>query len=377
MAKILIVCGGTGGHLTPGIAIADTLQNRGHLCTLVVSRKKVDSRLIRNYPDMNFVNAPGAPFSWNPIRLIQFLWAQCHSFIFALKLLTRIRPDLTLGFGGFLSAGIALPGCLKGIPFVLHEANRVVGRSNRILSRFADQVFLPVGIDLPRLKPGRVFHVGLPLRKEFFPIKKEEARARLNLESTRRLLVVFGGSQGASSLNNWAFENCPHLAEQEISVYCLTGLNNEFPKEVMHESSSHGPVHSRFVPFSDLMPAVLSAADVVISRAGAGSIAEIIRCGTPAILVPYPFARDDHQTANAKYLLSHEAAVLIEDSQLEKLFGMVADLFSSSHRLKHLGNNLKSLDHPEEASMLADKLEELFYAKFRDQPPAKLQSKQV
>ena len=326
---------------------------------------------------MSFVCAPGAPFSWYPIRLIKFLWVQCISFVFALKLLSRTKPDLILGFGGFLSAGVAIPACLKGIPFVLHEANRVVGWSNRILSRFADRVYLPAGVELPQLKPGHVFHAGLPLRKEFAPMNKEDARAQLKLTSIKKLLVVFGGSQGASALNKWAFENYPRLSEQRISVYCLTGLNNEFPEEVVLESASHGSVTSRFVSFSDSMPAVLSAADVVISRAGACSIMEIIRCGTPAILVPYPFARDDHQTANAKFLLSNEAAVLIEDSQLEELYCTVSDLFSNSNRRQHLEKNLKSLDQPEEAFLLADNLEELISAKIQDQSPSGLRSKQV
>ncbi|MCZ6674135.1 MAG: UDP-N-acetylglucosamine--N-acetylmuramyl-(pentapeptide) pyrophosphoryl-undecaprenol N-acetylglucosamine transferase, partial [Verrucomicrobia bacterium] len=251
MAKVLIVCGGTGGHLTPGIAIAEALSARGHACTLVVSRKKVDSRLIQNYPSMEFIEAPGAAFSFRPLVFLRFLWMQCCACIFAIHLLSKKKPDLILGFGGFLSAGIALPGFLRGIPFALHEANRVVGRSNRLLSRLADRVFLPVGVQLKGGRAVRILHVGLPLRKEFICMKKEVAREQLGIHPSEKLLVIFGGSQGASSLNEWAQVNCQALAEKGVSIYCLTGLRKELPCEVVSDTDSFGSVRSWFMPFSD------------------------------------------------------------------------------------------------------------------------------
>ena len=156
MSNVLIVCGGTGGHLTPGIAIAEELSLRGHACTLVVSRKKVDARLIQNYPRLEFVEAPGAPFSWDPEFLLKFIWAQFTAFIFAMRLISRKKPDLVIGFGGFLTAGVAFPAYLEGIPFALHEANRVVGRSNRLLSRMANRVFLPEGVALKSARPDQI-----------------------------------------------------------------------------------------------------------------------------------------------------------------------------------------------------------------------------
>jgi UDP-N-acetylglucosamine--N-acetylmuramyl-(pentapeptide) pyrophosphoryl-undecaprenol N-acetylglucosamine transferase len=359
MAKVLIVCGGTGGHLTPGIAIAEELLLRGCACTLVVSRKKVDARLIRNYPNLEFVEAPGAPFSWNPLPLVKFLWVQTTAFIFALKLLSKNKPDLILGFGGFVTAGIALPGFLKGIPFALHEANRVVGRSNRFLSRFADRVFLPVGVELPHLHTEKIQFAGLPLRKEFVPMTREVAREQLGISPSKKLLVVFGGSQGAHSLNKWAQDCVGLLAEKGVSLYCLTGLRNEMPSEVVTETDSFGTVRSWFVPFSDSMPVVLSAADAIISRAGAGSIGEIVRCRVPAILVPYPFARDDHQTANAQYLVARNAAKIVEESNLACLLEEVTDLIFDDSQSSDLRENQSKMDQPDEARLLADSLDNM------------------
>ena len=357
MSQVLIICGGTGGHLTPGIAIAEELAVRGHRCSLIVSRKKVDARLIQKYPSMEFIDAPGAPFSWSPLTLVKFLWVQLTAFVFALKLLSNKKPDLVVGFGGFLTAGIAIPAYLKGIPFALHEANRVVGRSNRFLSRFARKVFLPEAVTVDGLSNEKVSFSGLPLRKEFVAITQETARGLLDIEPANKLLVVFGGSQGANSLNRWAETNSPALAELGVSVYCLTGLNKSMPDEISVETKEHGVVKSWFVPFSDNMPAVLSSADVVISRAGAGSIGEIIRCQVPSVLIPYPFARDDHQTANAEYVVEKDAARMLKDSQLESLYDLVVELlFNKSANLK-MRKQLRSLDCPQEAIELADALE--------------------
>lgn len=367
MANVLIVCGGTGGHLTPGIAIAEELLQRGHHCSLVVSRKKVDARLIQNYPSLNFVDAPGAPFAWHPAKLIKFVWVQLTAFVFALRLLSKTKPDLILGFGGFVTAGIALPGYLKGIPFALHEANRIVGRSNRFLSRFATRVFLPDQVSIPEIKSEKIQFAGLPLRKEFAPLSQEEARKQLGIEPAEKLLVVFGGSQGAGALNSWATESLKELAEKGVSLYCLTGLNSEIPGEQAFKTKAHGTVRSWFVPFSDSMPAVLSAADAVISRAGAGSIGEIIRCGVPAILIPYPFARDDHQTANAEYVVQQDAAKLLQETQLAMLLDEVSVLLFDEGVSNGFRKKLKALDQPEEARLLAESLEQLIAKRSKEE----------
>ncbi|MDA0347236.1 MAG: UDP-N-acetylglucosamine--N-acetylmuramyl-(pentapeptide) pyrophosphoryl-undecaprenol N-acetylglucosamine transferase [Verrucomicrobia bacterium] len=377
MAKILIVCGGTGGHLTPGIAIAEELTLRRHHCTLVVSRKKVDSRLIRNYPMMEFIEAPGAPFAWRPVALVRFIWVQITAFIFALRLLSQKKPDLILGFGGFVSAGIALPGCMKGIPFALHEANRVVGRSNRLLSRFASKIFLPKGVVFRGIQISKIQYAGLPLRKEFVPMIKETARELLGISPSGKLLVVFGGSQGASSLNNWAKDNAKALAERGISIYCLIGMNKDIPIETDFDTASWGVVKAWYVPFSDNMPAVLSAADLVVSRAGAGSIGEIIRCRVPSVLVPYPFARDDHQSANAEYVARQDAAHVLEDSQLDSLFDLVIRLLFEESENKRLKENLNSMDLPEEAILIADALEDLIPVKLERSTATTLPSREV
>ena len=190
-------------------------------------------------------------------------------------------------------------------------------------------------------------------------LEKGAALEQLGIQPAGKLLVVFGGSQGASSLNQWAKDNCKTLAEKNVSVYCLTGLRNELPGEVVNDTPEHGPVKSWFVPFSDAMPAVLSAADVVVSRAGAGSIGEIIRCQAPSVLIPYPFARDDHQSANAQYVVNHQAALVVKDAQLDTLLEVVSALLFDTAKAEEIRSQLRQLDRPDEAKALADSLEAL------------------
>jgi len=171
--------------------------------------------------------------------------------------------------------------------------------------------------------------------------------------------VVFGGSQGASALNNWAKESMDDLAKKGVSLYCLTGMRSDLPGEQEIKTETHGTVRSWFVPFSDSMPAVLSAADVVVSRAGAGSIGEIIRCGVPAILIPYPFARDDHQTANAEFVAQKDAARIVQETQLTTLMDEVNALLWNDSNSDTMRKQLKSLDRPDEAKRIAESLEEM------------------
>ncbi len=362
MSKILIICGGTGGHLTPGIAVAEELLSRNHECILVISRKKVDARLIQKYPDLVFVDAPGAPFSFKPLSLIKFVCVQTLAFLFAFKLIWKEKPDLQMGFGGFLSAGFALPGTALGIPFVLHEANRVVGRSNRILSRVARAVFLPPELKYSGVSEHKVRFAGLPLRKEFQHLDKQTARARLGISDSGKVLVVMGGSQGASSLNEWALEHIQVLADMGVAVYCLTGQGKIQDEVVELTTPDHAIVKSYFKSFSDDIPAVLSAADLVVSRAGAGSIAEIIRCRVPSVLIPYPYARDNHQWANARYVQDRVGAVVIDQSKIDSMFSVVEELLLNTKLLGNYHNQLKQLDRPEEVKVLANELESIMYA---------------
>ena len=167
--------------------------------------------------------------------------------------------------------------------------------------RIAHRVYLPIGISIDSLSPRKMRNIGYPLRNDFRRIPRERARMRLGIPMGDRLLVILGGSQGAVALNQWVKQNLDGLSNEGISVYCITGMKNDSSGVMQLEGAGGKRITSRFVSFTDEMNFVLSAADLVVSRAGAGAIAEIVRCRVPAILVPYPSA-DNRQLLNASFI---------------------------------------------------------------------------
>ncbi|HEY4988166.1 MAG TPA: UDP-N-acetylglucosamine--N-acetylmuramyl-(pentapeptide) pyrophosphoryl-undecaprenol N-acetylglucosamine transferase, partial [Opitutaceae bacterium] len=294
MSRFLISCGGTGGHLSPGISLAEGLVARGHEAKLLISMKKVDARLIEKYAHLKFERMPGSGFSWHPSKMARFVISQVSALRFCMGLVRSSRPDVIVGFGGFTSAPAALAGRMHGIPVALHEANRVPGLAIRSFGRFARRVYLPLGIRITGVRAAATRHAGLPVRSEIVRFPSVSARLALGLHPTQKVVVILGGSQGATSLNAWARAKFESLAMEGIQLYCVTGLGKAAEETVLVRSRTGDLVKAVFVPFSDRIAELMSAADLVISRAGAGTIAELIRCEVPAILIPYPHAASDH-----------------------------------------------------------------------------------
>lgn len=344
MSKIIIACGGTGGHLAPGIAVAEVLQEHGKECVLLISGKQVDSRLVEKYPFLNFKTVPGGAFAGGVIQRLKSMTSLFAGFLFARKILRENSPELVLLFGGYLSLGLGLAAYLAGVPIALHEANSVPGRSTRIIKRMASRIYLPEGVGLSAVPPERIRFYGYPVRAEIKPVSKVEAARRLEIEVAGKLLVIIGGSQGARALNDWISQNFRWLAQKGISVYCVTGLGNGSTDTIREIAEDGTEVTARSVPFSDQMGDVISAADLVISRAGAGSIAEIIRCRTPAILIPYPHAADDHQLSNARVHEQNGAGMLLEQERLGELAREVEDLIFNDSLLTKFKQSMERLD---------------------------------
>ena len=359
MKTFLISCGGTGGHLSPGIALAEGLAARGHKATLLISEKKVDARLIEKYPHLQFVRTPGKPLSWHPLKLLRCILSQVQGVSFCLRLVRTCRPDGIVGFGGFTSAPIVVAGRMLGVPVALHESNRVPGLAVRALGRLARRVYLPTGISISSVRPAATRHMGLPVRHEIVRTSPTAARVALGLEPNQRVLVIFGGSQGATPLNDWARRELPTLAAEGIQVYCVTGLGKGAP-EIHDLRSRHGAaVKAVFIPFCDRVADLLSAADLVISRAGAGTLAELIRCETPAILVPYPHAADDHQRANAAFFERQGGGIVVAQTALAGLHAEVLDVIFNDWLLRQFRANLQRMDRANSLEWMLHDLEQI------------------
>ena len=319
---------------------------------MLISSKKVDTRLIEKYTGIEYDSIPGSGLSFHPRAFLRFVRDFIKGYRASARILDAHRPDVVIGFGGFISASSLLAGSRKGAKVAIHEANRVPGRATRLTSRIADRIYLPEGVSLPGSRSDRVRFAGIPLRSEIQPVSKEAARRTLDLDPARKTLLVFGGSQGARSLTEWSENYADRLGQNGIQLICLTGLGYAGKERGINS-------FARFIEFSDDMPTLLSAADLVVSRAGAGSLAEIARCGTPAILIPYPFAADDHQARNAERFEGQGGGILLADQKLGNLIGAVEELIEDDEELERMRKGLRSIDTENAGSLIADSLEVL------------------
>jgi UDP-N-acetylglucosamine--N-acetylmuramyl-(pentapeptide) pyrophosphoryl-undecaprenol N-acetylglucosamine transferase len=351
---VYIVCGGTGGHLAPGIATAQRLMEADIDVKLIISEKEIDSRLLKGYPEIPYLRVVGAPFSLKPLPFLKFAWKTLRGFIQAVQTMRRERPVVVLAFGGFLSVSYVIAAWTLRIPILLHEANRVAGRSIRFLAGMADMVFLPEGVALSGVEPRRLRRLGMPLRRGIHHIPKDKVRKAMGIPFHDKVLVVAGGSQGAEILNTWIERHHKSLGADGIWVLIVTGPGkNKLPDVVSLTSDGGSPVETRSFAFHPNMHELFSCADLVVSRAGAGTIAELICCLAPSILIPYPFAADDHQLANARDLERRGGCVMISQENVKNLYREILDLIYNDWLLSRIRDNLRQLGHGDAAGQLA------------------------
>ncbi len=357
MSRFLISCGGTGGHLAPGIAVAEELGARGHAVRLLISEKRVDARLVEKYPEFEFTRVPGTGFSARPVGLAKFVISQARGVKVCRGIVREFRPDCVVGFGGFTSAGVVVAARMSGVPVALHESNRVPGRAVRVLGRWAQRVFLPAGVSMSGVAPGVVRAAGMPVRKEIVRVSQTEARKALGIEVGRKLVVVLGGSQGATVLNDWARAVLKEFAAEGVQICCVTGLDKGRDGVVELATKTGEPVRGYFLMFCDRIGELLSAADLAVTRAGAGTIAELVRCETPAVLVPFPAAADDHQRANAAEVARAGGGVVLEQADIARLKELALGLVTDEARLAEMRAKLRQMGEQDPRAMIVDELE--------------------
>jgi UDP-N-acetylglucosamine--N-acetylmuramyl-(pentapeptide) pyrophosphoryl-undecaprenol N-acetylglucosamine transferase len=359
MSRFLISCGGTGGHLSPGISLAEGLIAKGHEVTLLISMKKVDSRLVEKYPHLRFERMPGAGFSWHPAGMARFASSQFAALRYCMGVIKELRPDVVVGFGGFTSAPAATAARILGVPVALHEANRIPGMAIRAFGRFAARVYLPLGIRISGVRAAATRHAGLPVRSEIVRMPTVAARHALGLDPKQKVLVILGGSQGAAALNTWARARLETLASEKIQVVCVTGIGKGDAENLVLQSSAGELVNAVFMPFCDRVAVLLSAADLVVSRAGAGTLAELIRCEIPAILVPYPHSASNHQRANASFFERQGGGLVVDENSLGDLHSEVLELIFNDWLLRQFRGNLKRMDRLNSLGLMLTDLEEM------------------
>lgn len=298
----------------PGIAVAEAMMARGHEVLLLISEKAVDAEASAKYKHLCFATMPAVakPPTLSP-RMLPFLWKLLVSVRRCGKLLRGFGADAVLGMGGFTSLPPIYAGHKLGLPTFVHDSNARPGRANVLTSRFCTRVF--IGMDAAgTFFPGRATTTtGTPARPEILQLPpRAEAAARFGLNPQVPTLVITGGSQGAHRLNELSAQAAASLPA-DTQVLHIAGAS-DFNRV---STIAVGRPGYKVLGFCDQMPSAYAVADVIIARAGASSLTEIALAGLPSILVPYPFAADDHQTRNAEVFAGAGAATLVQERDLD------------------------------------------------------------
>ncbi|HEX6417515.1 MAG TPA: undecaprenyldiphospho-muramoylpentapeptide beta-N-acetylglucosaminyltransferase [Acidimicrobiales bacterium] len=356
----LIAGGGTAGHVQPAIAIARALVERGHKRTaveLVGSERGIESRLV---PAAGFelTLLPGRGIqrrlSWQNVRSLAALLV---AFVRAWRLVGSRRPRVVVSVGGYASVPCALAAVLRRVPIVVAEQNAAPGAANRLVGRFARAC----AVSFPGTPLPRAVVTGNPVRPEVLAIDRardaEGARAKLDIEPGRRVVLIFGGSLGALRINRAAVDAVRHWAGRgDLHVRHVVGSRD------WQEITAGGPpvppgapLRYQAVEYDDDMPTSLAAADLAVCRSGASTSFELLAAGLPAVLVPSPFVTADHQTANARHLERAGAAVVVPDAELDgaRLAREVDALLADPRRLARMAHAARAAARPDAAGAIA------------------------
>ncbi len=315
MAKplnIVIACGGTGGHLFPGIAVAQQLKAMGHRPVLLISRKDVDAEASKKYGDLEFhtVQAIAKPPLFS-LRTPGFLWNLVRTYFSCKKIIRQAKADVVIGMGGFTSLPPVRAGRKLGLRTYVHDSNAMPGKSNRMTARWCTAVLLGLKEAAPHFGSRECIVTGTPVREELLQLPtREEARRTLGLPQDKPIILVTGGSQGAKNLNSMLIEAAK--ADPEAFYYVIAGKQDQARVQEL----AAGAENIRVIGFCSDMPSAYAAADGVIARAGASTLTELSIIGKACLLVPFPYAADDHQTHNARVFTDANAAVMCQQSQL-------------------------------------------------------------
>ena len=365
-STILFAGGGTGGHLFPGIAAADELRRRDPSTRIVFvgSTRSIESTIVaeQGLEHRMLPVEPLPALKRNPLRFVFQNWKAWRG---AIRLLKELKPAAVVGLGGYASAPIVWAASRNRIPVILIEQNVIPGRTTRLLSRFADHVcvsFRETNLRLPNAR--HVVVTGNPVRASIAKLYNRRS-LEISEEGTstfkQKELLILGGSQGAESLNVAVMAAIKKLADQlkNWKIMHQTG-----PRDAERARSQYQDQGLSFVvePFFHDMAELYSRADLVVSRSGATTLAELACAQTPIILLPYPHAADDHQRANAQVFVDHHAAVLVEHSTppertADELADVLQSLIDDTSRRKRMGQAAKELAHPDASQAFVNVIE--------------------
>lgn len=366
MSVFAIAAGGTAGHINPALALAHELRNRGHEVRFYGTKKGMEATLV-----------PQEGFSFEGLDVSGFDRSRPWTAVTALIKMQRARkallaefardgkPAAAVGFGAYVCFPLAAAAAKAGVPLVLHEQNSVPGMANKALAKDAAVLALTYPVSQAKFEgklgaATRVEVVGNPVRASVLAPTREEGRAALGIPAQARVLLVFGGSLGAAHLNQAAAAlKSELLGRTDVYVIHAAGKRDyEQTKQALALTDAEA-ARWRLMPYIDDMGSCLAAADLVFSRAGASSIAEIAARGVPSVLVPYPYATENHQAQNALLLSDVDGAAVVEDDALDapEFAGNFLALLDDAPRLAAMRSHVEALGYSGATARLADAVE--------------------
>jgi len=362
--RLVIAGGGTGGHLFPGIAVAEEFLARdpANEVIFVGTERGVEARLLPKLGYRLELIAAAGVRGKSLIGQLKGLAGFLYGYSQSRRILKEFRPDLVLGVGGYASAPLVLAARGLLIPRFVHEQNAIPGMTNKLLSRIAVQAFISLEESRKFFPKDTTLLTGNPLRRQILDEVERygdgfdlEPRTS-NLEPVFHLLV-FGGSLGAHSINMTMAAAAPLLGKLGAAM-TVTHQTGEKDFEEVTVSYRNAGVNAKVVPFIDNMAAEYRAADLVICRAGATTIAEVTACGKPCIFIPFPHAVDDHQRKNAEALLKCSAGFMLLERELtpESLIKQMAEILESPSLLHETGKNARSVARLDAAKVIVDEM---------------------
>ncbi len=358
--KIIVSGGGTGGHIFPAISIANALKElQPDVDILFVGAEgKMEMEKVPN-AGYKIVGLPVAGFQRKlSLKTVTFFWKLFKSMMKARSVIREFKPNAVVGVGGYASGPILKTAQKKGIPTLIQEQNSYAGVTNRLLAKKAKAICVAYeGMD-KYFPADKIMMTGNPVRQDLVNLdsKKDEARKYFNIAEGQKVVLVLGGSLGARTLNKSLLGYMKEIGEQkDITLVWQTGkLYNE---EIKKELEGFDASNVRLYDFITRMDLAFSIADLIVSRAGAGTISELCLVGKPTILIPSPNVSEDHQTKNARALVKKDAALMVEDKNAPKELVVVAfELLNNAEKCAELSRNILGLALPNAARVIAEKV---------------------
>lgn len=360
--RVILSGGGTGGHIYPAITISRAIEEKYETCEVlfVGTKKGLEADIIpKEGYKFSTINIQGFERKLT-LQNVSTLFQSLTSVWQSQKIIRKFKPDIVIGTGGYVCGPVLLAASLLSVPTMIQEQNVIPGITNRILARFVKKIALGYANAANYFShKEKTIYTGNPIRSEVISASREEGINALGLDPKKRTILISGGSRGARSINQAMIEVIKHFAGQNnVQLLHVTG-QNEYNgivgklKQAGIDASSTGNISIK--PYLYNMPLALAAADLAIFRAGAIGLAELTARGIPSILVPYPYAAENHQEHNAMVMKKHGAAEVILDKELSgsKLLQLVKNLIYDHSKLEKMALASKELGRPQAAQHIA------------------------